>query len=86
MGLDPSADGQDRDRGADEEATAGDIFSQEPGERRDRERGGLGRDGGARVAAVFSAMGGGSVRWFFFSCDEGEGRREVWGLNEVEPS
>ena len=36
MGLDPSADGQDRDRGADEEATAGDIFSQEPGERRDR--------------------------------------------------
>ena len=38
-------------------------------ERRDRERGGLGRDGGvrrvcARVAAVFSATGGGSVRWF----------------------
>ena len=39
MGLDPSTDCLDSDRGADEEATAGDIFL------RSRERDGIGSHG-----------------------------------------
>ena len=66
MGLDPSADGLDRDRGADEEATAGDIFSQEPGERRDREPWGAGDEEAAWAWDV-----GSWPRVFFFSGGEG---------------
>lgn len=74
MGLDPSADGQDRDRGADEEATAGDIFSQEPGERRDRVPWGARGDEAAWVwDRAFVGCG-----FFFLAFFFGRGWKKRW--------
>ena len=62
MGLDPSADGLDHDRGADEEARAGDIFSSGAG----RETGSGAMGCGRRAAWAWDRAFMGRGFFFFF--------------------